>query len=85
MLHTISMKLVHWVRRKDILKGFYNIWASQPSWSCDMYHGKYLHFIVPKSVQKNVVKDGSVVSGISKFYFLYVNDLGPRSRNNIEQ
>ena len=33
---------------EDILKGFYHIWAWQPSWSCYLYHVKN-HFIVPKT------------------------------------
>ena len=40
------------------------------------------HFHVPKSLYiQNLVKNGPVVSEKSKFYFSYVNGLGPRSRN----
>ena len=32
----------------------------------------------------NLVKNGPVVSEESKFYFSYVNDLGPRARNDLD-
>ena len=40
----------------------------------------YFHFLVPESFHKNLVQIGKVVSEI-RFEFLYVHDLGPRSRN----
>ena len=33
---------------EEDLKGFYHIWASQPSWSCDLYHLHKLSFKFPK-------------------------------------
>ena len=36
----------------------------------------HFHFLVPKSLNKKLIKYGPVVS--------YVNDLGPRSRNDID-
>ena len=40
------------------------------------------HFLVPESFHKNLVKIGTVVSEKIQFEFLYVHDLGPRSRND---
>ena len=40
------------------------------------------HFLVPESCHKNLVQIGKVVSDI--FEFLYVQDLGPRSRNDLD-
>ena len=39
------------------------------------------HFHVPESLYK---KNGSVVSEKIRFEFLYVHDLGPRSRNDLD-
>ena len=41
-----------------------------------------IHFHVPKSLHKNLVKNGLFISEKSKF--LNVNDLGPRSRNDLD-
>ena len=41
------------------------------------------HFLVPESFHKNLVQIGKVVSEI-RFEFLYVQDLRPRSRNNLD-
>ena len=37
-----------------------------------------------KAFIQNFVKNGPVVSKESKFYFSYVNDLGPWSRNDLD-
>ena len=42
------------------------------------------HFLVPESVHTNLVQNGSVVSEKIRFEFLYVHDLGPRSRNDLD-
>ena len=42
------------------------------------------HFLVPKKYIQNLVENGSVVSEKSKFQFLYINNLGPRSRNDLD-
>ena len=39
------------------------------------------HFLVPESFHKNLVQIGTVVSEKIQFEFLYVHNLGPRSRN----
>ena len=42
------------------------------------------HFLVPESFHTKLVQNGSVVSENIKFEFLYVHDLGPRSRNELD-
>ena len=42
------------------------------------------HFLVPESFHKNLVQIGKVVSEKIWFEFLYVHDLGPRSRNDLD-
>ena len=43
------------------------------------------YFVIPKRAYiQNLVENGLVVFEKSKFLFSYVNDLGPRSRNNID-
>ena len=42
------------------------------------------HFLVPESFYKNLVQIGTVVSEKTQFDFLYVHDLGARSRNDID-
>ena len=42
------------------------------------------HFLVPESLKKNLVQIGTVVSEKILFEILYVNDLGPRSRNDLD-
>ena len=42
------------------------------------------HFLVPEAFIKNLVQIGTVVSEKIRFEFLYVHDLGPRSRNDLD-
>ena len=42
------------------------------------------HFLVPESFDTNLVQIGTVVSEKIQFEFLYVHDLGPRSRNDLD-
>ena len=42
------------------------------------------HFLVLESFHTKFVKNGSVVSEKIGFEFLYVHDLGPRSRNDLD-
>ena len=45
------------------MKGFYHIWAWQPSWSCDLDHLYKLSFPLPKDApQKNLALIGQAVS-----------------------
>ena len=67
------------------MKGFYHIWAWWPSWSCDQHHHNNIFiFLYLKAFIQNLVQNGSVVSEKIRFEFLYVHDLGPRSRNDID-
>ena len=42
------------------------------------------HFLVPESFQKKLVQIITVVSEKIRFEVLYVHDLGPRSRNDLD-
>ena len=42
------------------------------------------HFLVPEAFIQNLVQIGTVVSEKIQFEFLYVHDLGPRSRNDLD-
>ena len=42
------------------------------------------HLLVPESFHKKLVQIGTVVSVKIQFEFLYVHDLGPRSRNDLD-
>ena len=42
------------------------------------------HFLVSKNFHTEFVQIGTVVSGKIQFLFLYVHNLGPRSRNDID-
>ena len=42
------------------------------------------HFLVPESSHKKLVQIGTVVSEKIRFEFLYVHDLGPGSRNDLD-
>ena len=42
------------------------------------------HFLVPESFIQNLVQIGIVVSEKIQFEFLYVHDLGQKSRNDID-
>ena len=42
------------------------------------------HFLVPERFHKNLVQIGKVVSEKIRFECLYVQDLGPSSRNDLD-
>ena len=42
------------------------------------------HFLVPESFHKTLVQIGTVVSEKMQFEVLYVHDLGPGSRNDLD-
>ena len=42
------------------------------------------HFLVPEAFIQSLVQIGTVVSKKIQFEFLYVYDLGPRSRNDLD-
>ena len=85
MLHTkFCGKSARQFRRR-FLKGFYHIWAWRPSWSCDQHHVKIFFIsLYLKAFIQNLVQNGSVVSEKIRFDFLYVHDLWPRSRNDLD-
>ena len=73
------------VPEKKSFKGFFTL--------CE--HGDHLgygtsimssdfHFLVPESFHKKLVQIGKVVSEKILFEFLYVYDLWPRSRNDLD-
>ena len=63
------------------LKGFYHMWAWRPSWpSChQIFISLYL-----KAFIRDLVQIGKVVSEKIWFEFLYIHDIGPRSRNDLD-
>ena len=73
------------VLEKKIFEGFFYIYG----------HGGHLghvtsimssgfHFLVPESFHKKLLQIGTVASEKIQFKFLYVHDLGPRSRNDLD-
>ena len=75
------------VPEKKIFEGFLPyIWAWRPSWSSDQHHVN--NFSYPsrylKAFIQNLVPNGTMVSEKIWFDFLYVHDLGPRSRNDLD-
>ena len=64
------------------LKGFYHIWAWWPSWSCDQ-HQIFISLHLKAFIQ-SLVQINTVFSEKIRFEFLYVHDLGPRSRNDLD-
>ena len=80
----IPSKSARRFRRRRFLKGFYHIWAWRPSLSCDQHHVIRFSFSVPESFHKNLVQIGTLVSEKILFEFLYVHNIGPRSRNDLD-
>ena len=72
------------VPEKKIFEGYYYIWAWRPSWSCDQHHViRIIISLYLKAFIQSLVPISTVVSEKIQFEFLYVHDLGPRSRNDI--
>ena len=69
-------------REEDFLKGFYHIWAWWPSWSVSC-HQIFISLYL-KAFIKKLVQISKIVSEEIRFEFLYVHDLGPRSRNDLD-
>ena len=68
------------VPEKKIFKGFYHIWVGG-------HFGHVTSIFISlklKAFIKNLVQIGKVVSEEIRFEFLYVHDLGPRSRNDLD-
>ena len=75
----------HPVLEEKIFKGFYHIWAWRPSWSCDQH--PVIRFFISlflKAFIQSLVQIDTVVSEKIQFEFLYVHNLGPRSRNDLD-
>ena len=82
--YQVSWKLASRFRRR-FFKGFYHIWAWQPSWSCDQHNVIRFSFaLYLKAFIQNLVQIGTLVSEKIRFEFLYVHNLGPKSRNNLD-
>ena len=66
-------------------KDFYHIWACQPSWSSDQHYAIRFSFPCTRKLSYKIWF-GSAQLFLRKiqFGFLYVHDLGPRSRNNLD-
>ena len=62
---------------EDVLKGFYHTWVWRPC------HQIFISLYL-KAFIKNLVQIGKVVSEKIQFKFLYVHDLEPRSRNDLD-
>ena len=73
------------VQQKRFLKRFYHIWSWWPFWTCDQHHViRFLIFLYMKAFIQNLVQIGTVVSEKIQFEFLYVHDLGSRSRDDLD-
>ena len=49
-----SFKIIGLMVLEKIFKGFYHIWAWQPSWSCDLDNLYKLLFPLPKETPHNI-------------------------------
>ena len=67
-----------------IFKGFYHIWGGGHLGHVTSIMSSVFHFLVPKAFLQNLVQIGKVVSEKIRFEFVYVHDLGPRSRNDLD-
>ena len=73
------------VPEKKIFKGFFTIYGHVGHLGhVSSIMASDFHFLVPESFHKKLVQIGKVVSEKIRFDFLYVHDLGPRSRNDID-
>ena len=54
MLHTKFRKNRPACSGKEMLKGFYHIWAWRPSWSCDLDATNKLSFPLPKEAPNKI-------------------------------
>ena len=57
MLHPSFVEVGPPVPEEKIFKGFYHIWAWQPSWSCDLDHLYKLWFSLPKEAPHKIWND----------------------------
>ena len=66
------------------MKGFYHLGRGGHLGHVISIISSDFHFLVPESFHKYLVQIGTVVSEKILFEFLYVHDLGPRSRNDLD-
>ena len=69
---------------EKLLKGFYHMWALGHLGHVTSIMLTILISLYLKAFIQNLVQNGTVVSGKIWFEFLYVHDIGPRSRNDLD-
>ena len=82
MLHTKVHVNRSTVSKEEEFLDFYHIWAWKPSGHVTTIILTYFHCFVPKSFHTKFGQKGQVVSEKNKFKS--VNDLVPKSRNDID-
>ena len=80
MLHTKLRGNRPAASREEDFEGFLPYMGVVASWSCDQHRVIRFSF----SCTQNLVQIGTVVSEKIQFECLYVHDLGPRSRNDLD-
>ena len=69
---------------EDFLKCFKHIWAWQPSWPCDQHYADEFSFPCPYKLTFKIWLKMAQWLLIKQVQVSYVNDLGPRSRNDLD-
>ena len=69
---------------RRFLKGFYHIWAWRHLGHVTSIMSSDFHFLVPETLHTKFGSDRHSSSEKIRFEFLYVHDLWPRSRNDID-
>ena len=69
---------------EKILKGFYHIWAGGHLGHVTSIMSSDFHFLIPESSHTKFGSDQHSCSEKIQFEFLYVHDLGPSSRNDLD-
>ena len=82
MLHTKFRGNLPPVPEKKILTGFYHMGLGGHLGHVTSIMSSDFHYL--KAFIQSLVQIGTVVSGKIQFEFLYVHDLGPRSRNDLD-
>ena len=77
------MEISQLVREKKIFKGFIPHMDGHFGYVTSIISSDF-YFLVPESFHKKLVQIEKVVSEKIWFEFLYVHNLGPRSRNDID-
>ena len=72
------------VPEKKIFKGFLPYMGMAPFDHMTSIMSTDFHFLVPESIHKNLAQICKKVSEKILFEFLYVHNLGPRSRNDLD-